>query len=86
MAGLGSVCAIRERASAAEQLVRLLDGARPMLLMRNRVRVDKVDANTLLGIVLMPGRDDQGQENNTTTSSPPPYESATRYEMRIRSR
>jgi hypothetical protein len=53
-----------ERAAAAEQLVRILDGACPMPLMRNRVRVDKVDAVALLEIVLTPGRDDQGQENN----------------------
>ncbi len=61
--GLGSVCGI-EQASAAEQLVHLLDGARPMPLDANRVRGDKVDVASLLEIVLTPGRDDSSQENN----------------------
>jgi hypothetical protein len=53
-----------ERTAAAEQLVRLLDGARPMPLMRNRVRVDKADASALLEIILTPGREDHSQEGD----------------------
>ena len=38
-----------ERVAAAKQLVGLLDGARPMPLMRNPVRVDKLDADLRSG-------------------------------------
>lgn len=54
-----------ERAAAAEQLARLLDRARPMRLMRNRVRVDKADAAALVEIIPKPGHDDdRSQDRN----------------------
>jgi hypothetical protein len=57
---IGRDLAIPEFVAAIARLAELLEGARPMPLMRNRVRVDKQDADALIDSIVAGGGNQAG--------------------------